>query len=497
MGKKALVIVSFGTSYEEAVCAIENVERICQQAYPDYDFYRAWTSGMIIRKLARTKNMVIYNPEEVFEKLAQEGYEEVLCQPSHVIPGIENDKMIEMAAKYADRIPNIQIGAPLLWKEEDYYKVAQIILDELDKPLAEDEALVLMGHGSDHYANSAYSQLQNIFRSMGHENVFVGTVEGFPDIEYVISRLNRKEIKKTISMPLMIVAGDHARNDLAGDEEDSWKSILISNGYEPSFILKGLGEIDAIGELFVEHLSNAESLSKGEIMPGKLYGIGVGPGDPELLTLKAKRLIEECDIVAVPVKKVGEYSVALEIAKGAMDIPQDKIVEILFTMNKDKSKREACRQEAAGEIKKYLDEGKNIAMLALGDIAIYSTYAYVHRILQKDGYDVQMVSGIPSFCAGASTANVSIIEGNEGFGVLPGLKGIDQVEKALEVFDNLVIMKAGSHVKEIYDLLASKGIEDNALMISNVGLPGEYVGPFIRDREYGYFTTLLIKTAGL
>ncbi len=225
----------------------------------------------------------------------------------------------------------------------------------------------------------------------------------------------------------------------------------------------------------------------------KLYGIGVGPGDPELLTLKAKRLIEECDIVAVPVKKAGEYSVALEIVKGAVEIPKEKIVEILFTMNKDKTKREECRQAAAEEIKKYLDEGKSIAMLALGDIGIYSTYAYVHKRLIKMGYEVEMVSGIPSFCAGASKANVSIVEGNESFGVVPSLKGVDQVEKSLDVFDNLVIMKVGNHVKEVYDILVKRGIENNAVIISNVGMEGEYVGPLLPDREYGYFTTMLIK----
>ena len=229
-------------------------------------------------------------------------------------------------------------------------------------------------------------------------------------------------------------------------------------------------------------------------MKGKLYGIGVGPGDPDLLTLKAKRLIEECDIVAVPVKKTGENSVALNIAKGAVSIPEEKVKEILFTMNKDKEKREACRQAAAEEIMGYLDEGKNIAMLALGDIGIYSTYAYVHKRLIKAGYEVQMISGIPSFCAGASKANISIVEGNEGFGVIPSLKGIDQVEKTLDVFDNLVIMKVGNHVKEVYDLLAARGKEDNAIIISNVGMEGEYVGPLDPDREYGYFTTMIIKS---
>lgn len=229
-------------------------------------------------------------------------------------------------------------------------------------------------------------------------------------------------------------------------------------------------------------------------MKGKLYGIGVGPGDPELMTLKAKRLIEECDIVAVPVKKEGEESVALNIARGAASVPEEKVRRILFTMNKDKAKREECRQAASEAIMEYLDAGQSVAMPVLGDVGIYSTYSYVHKKLIQAGYEVQMISGIPSFCAGASKANISIVEGNEGFGVIPSLKGIDQVKKAMGVFDNLVIMKVGSHVKEVYDILKAEGKEDNAIIISNVGMEGEYVGPLLPDREYGYFTTMIIKS---
>ncbi len=228
-------------------------------------------------------------------------------------------------------------------------------------------------------------------------------------------------------------------------------------------------------------------------MKGRLYGIGVGPGDPELMTLKAKRLIMECDLVAVPVKKEGEISFALEIARGAVEIPEEKVLRILFTMDKEKNRREACRREAAEQVMKILDGGKNVAMLALGDIGIYSTYSYVHKPLLQAGYEVEMVPGIPSFCAGASKAGISVVEGNEGFGLIPSLKGMDQVEEALDVFDNLIIMKAGSHVKEICDLLAARGKADNAVMLSNVGMEGEYVGPVDPDREYGYFTTMIIK----
>ena len=258
MSKKALMIVSFGTSFDEAMPAIVNIEETCRRAFPDYDFYRAFTSGMIIRKLKKTKNIVIHNPQEVMEQLAAEGYEEVLCQPTHIINGMEYEKMMGMLAPYKDRIPVIRVGRPLLTDEEDYRKSCQIVMQELDRPLEQDEAFVLMGHGTEHFSNSAYCQFENMLRDLGYENTYVGTVEGFPGLDYVIRRMKIRGIRKVYLMPLMIVAGDHARNDLAGAEADSWDSLLQAEGFETEIILKGRGEIDAIAALFVEHLQAAK-----------------------------------------------------------------------------------------------------------------------------------------------------------------------------------------------------------------------------------------------
>ena len=244
MSKKALMIVSFGTSFDEAMPAIVNIEETCRKAFPEYDFYRAFTSGMIIRKLKRTKNVVIDSPEEVMEKLAAQGYEE----------------MMRMLQPYKDRIPVIRVGKPLLTEEEDYRKACQIMMEELKSPLAEDEAFVLMGHGTEHYANSAYCQFENMLRDLGYENTYVGTVEGFPGLDYVIRRMKIRGIRKVHLMPLMIVAGDHARNDLAGAEEDSWNSLLQAEGFETDIVLKGMGEIDGIAQIFVEHLEAAEQI---------------------------------------------------------------------------------------------------------------------------------------------------------------------------------------------------------------------------------------------
>ncbi|MDO4555411.1 MAG: sirohydrochlorin cobaltochelatase [Lachnospiraceae bacterium] len=259
MSKKAIVVVSFGTSYEEAEKAICNIEEKIREAFKDYDFFRAFTSGVIIRKLKKTKNIVIENPEELICRLEKEGYEEVICQPTHIINGDEYDKMCYMLARHEDSFQSLKVGKPLLTYLEDFKSCVPIILDMVEK-LKDQEALLLMGHGSVHFANSAYCQMETIFRCEGHDNVYIGTVEGFPEIEYVMKQLKRDNIKKVYLAPFMIVAGDHARNDLAGEEEDSWKSILEKAGYETETILKGMGEIDEIANIFVEHAKEAEEL---------------------------------------------------------------------------------------------------------------------------------------------------------------------------------------------------------------------------------------------
>ena len=253
MSKKALVVVSFGTSVDIAFPAIANVEETVKKAFPDYDFFRAFTSKMIIRKLARTKNITISSPEEVFEQLVEQGYKDVICQPTHIIPGLEYEKMLDMITPYKDDFDSLRIGRPLLTTEEDYQAVAHILMDQISHPLPADEAYLLMGHGTTHSADSTYCRMEHVLRDLNYDNTFVGTVEGFPDLSYVMQRFRRKDLKKIIMMPMLIVAGDHARNDLAGDDEDSWKSRLEAAGYETEIILKGLGEIDAIAEVFADH----------------------------------------------------------------------------------------------------------------------------------------------------------------------------------------------------------------------------------------------------
>lgn len=228
-------------------------------------------------------------------------------------------------------------------------------------------------------------------------------------------------------------------------------------------------------------------------MKGILYGIGVGPGDPGLMTLRAKQLIEEADLVVIPVKKGGETSIAYEIARQSASIPAEKIMEVVFSMEQDLNRRKEHRVHAAEQIMEQLEKGKTIAMLTLGDVGVYSTYSYVHEILKKKGYEVLMVPGVPSFCGGAAKAGISLMDGDESFVVLPSVQGMDSIEEALNQFDNIVIMKTGKNIAKLERLLEKMGLLEHAVLVSNVGLADEYIGPVDSNREYGYFTTMIIK----
>ncbi len=256
MGKKALIAISFGTTYENAMHSIEKIEDTLQQAMPDYDFFRAFTSRMVIKKLNETRGLAVPTPFELLEELERRGYTEIACQSLHVINGLEYDKMCRHIDAYTNRFQSVYMGAPLLSCEEDYILCAEAVIKNLSE-LGPTQALVLMGHGTEHFANGAYCQLENTFRYLGYENVYVGTVEGFPGLDYVLSRLKKKNISKVILLPFMVVAGDHAQNDMAGPGSNSWKSVLEQNGYQVEVKLQGLGELLEIRKLFSDHMLKA------------------------------------------------------------------------------------------------------------------------------------------------------------------------------------------------------------------------------------------------
>lgn len=250
--KKAILVVSFGTSYHETrKKTIEACENKIKESFKDYDFYRAFTSGMIINKLKKRDNMFIDNPSEALEKLYNAGYQEVVVQSLHIICGDEYNKLKDMVVQYEDKFDKISIGRPLLTYIDDYRETVEAVKKDLDK-MDIDEAVVFMGHGTEHESHSSYPAIEYMFRDYGI-NAFVGTVEGYPELEQVIKKLKNRNIKTVDLLPFMLVAGDHAINDMASDEEDSWKTILEKEGFNVKVHVKGLGENPYIQEKFKNH----------------------------------------------------------------------------------------------------------------------------------------------------------------------------------------------------------------------------------------------------
>lgn len=250
--KKAILVVSFGTSYHETrEKTIDACENRIKESFQGYDFYRAFTSGMIINKLRKRDDYLIDNPAEVLEKLYNDGYKEVIVQSLHIICGDEYNKLKNMVSQYKDKFDKISLGRPLLTYINDYKETVEAVKKDLEK-MDIDEAIVFMGHGTEHESHASYPAIEYMLRD-NDINAFVGTVEGYPELEHVIKKLKNKNIKTIDLIPFMLVAGDHAINDMASDEEDSWKTILENEGFNVKVHLKGLGENEYIQEKFKNH----------------------------------------------------------------------------------------------------------------------------------------------------------------------------------------------------------------------------------------------------
>ena len=257
--KKAVLAVSFGTSHNDTrEVTIDAIEKDMQAAFPEYPLYRAWTSKMIINKVNKRDNVHIDTVKEAMERMRADGITDVLVQPTHVINGIENDIMKEEALSYRENFHSISFGDPLLTSEQDNREVIEAVAVEFSH-LKEDEVLVLMGHGTTHYANSVYAALDYTFKDKGHKNIFLGTVEAYPSMESIMKLVKEYDPSKVVLAPFMIVAGDHAKNDMAGDDPESWFSQFKNEGYKVEAVIKGLGEYPGIRKILVNHLKALEN----------------------------------------------------------------------------------------------------------------------------------------------------------------------------------------------------------------------------------------------
>ena len=253
--KKAILVVSFGTSYHETrKKTIKACENRIDRKFSGYDIKRAFTSGMIINILSKRDGIEINNPEEALKELYHDGYQEVLVQPLHIINGSEFHGLVRTVNQYKDYFNDLKMSRALLRDTEDYFELASVFEKETPD-LKENEAVVMMGHGSEHPANSSYPCLDYVFKDKGLKNYYVGTVEGYPELDDIISYLKKDGISKVYLLPLMLVAGDHAQNDMAGDE-DSWKNTLEKEGFEVEIELKGMGEYEGIQNMYLKKIAD-------------------------------------------------------------------------------------------------------------------------------------------------------------------------------------------------------------------------------------------------
>ncbi len=257
--KKVILVVSFGTSYndsrEKTIGAVENAVK-AEFEGDGYEIRRAFTSQIIIDKLKERDGEEINNVDEAMKQLVSDGVGTLVVQPTHVMNGEEYDQLMEEVQPYLENFADVRFGKPLLTSSDDYQKVIAAITEE-NSDVAADEAVVMVGHGTAHFANSTYACLDYTLKHTGHPNYFIGTVEGYPTIDEVTTDLKAFAPKKIRLLPLMIVAGDHASNDICGDEDDSWKTLLKNEGYEVEGVVKGLGEYKGIQNLFVQHVHDA------------------------------------------------------------------------------------------------------------------------------------------------------------------------------------------------------------------------------------------------
>ena len=256
MDDKVILVVSFGTSYNNnRALTIGAIEEDIREAFPDYDVRRAFTSQMVINILKKRDDLAIDNVQEALERAVNDGVKTVIIQLTHVMDGTEyHFKILDVVENFKDKFDRIEIANPLLITDEDFEDLISSITANDES--SDETAICFMGHGSPAESNRVYTKLQSMLREKGFGDYYIGTVEAKPDYDDVLAMVKEKDYKKIILKPLMVVAGDHAQNDMAGDEEDSWKSMFASEGYEVECVIEGLAQSKAIREVYIKHIQN-------------------------------------------------------------------------------------------------------------------------------------------------------------------------------------------------------------------------------------------------
>ena len=264
----AILVVSFGTSYNDSRdITIGAIEEAISQAYPEYEVRRAFTSQIIIDILKNRENLEIDNVTEALDRAVTDGIKELMVQPTHLMSGFEYNDLLAELTEYLDKFDKIILADPLLMSDADFDAVIEAITERTASYDDGETAICFMGHGTEAKSNQVYAILQDKLIKKGYENYYIGTVEAAPTLDDIAAALKVKGIyKKVVLEPLMVVSGDHANNDMAGEEEDSWKTILEKEGYEVTCIMEGLGQMETIQNIYIAHLK--KSIDSGSVFEG-------------------------------------------------------------------------------------------------------------------------------------------------------------------------------------------------------------------------------------
>ncbi len=258
IGENELLVVSFGTSYNDSRrLTIGAIEEAMEEAFSEYGVRRGFTSKMVISHIEKRDGEKIDNVEEALDRARENGVRRLVVQPTHLMDGFEYNELAEAVSARAGDFQEVSIGKPLLYDEEDLEAVAGIMISDTKGFDDGNTAICFMGHGTEADSNKVYGMMLEKLREQGAENVFVATVEAAPSFDDLLEFVRAGGYERVVLQPLMVVAGDHASNDMAGPDDDSWKSMLEKEGYEVVPVLRGLGEIEGIREIYVDHARKA------------------------------------------------------------------------------------------------------------------------------------------------------------------------------------------------------------------------------------------------
>ena len=263
IGENELLVLSFGTSFNDSRrLTIGAIENSLESAFPDYSVRRGFSANIVIDHINRRDNILIDDIDAALKRAVDNGVKNLVIQPTHLMNGIEYNEIVDKTAAYSDAFEKVVFGAPLLTSDEDFERVEKAIVDWTSEYDDGNTAICFMGHGTEADSNYVYEKMQKLLKDNGHTNYFIGTVESSPTLDDVMNAVKSGGYKKVVLEPLMVVAGDHANNDMAGDE-DSWKTAFEDEGFEVECLLRGLGENEAIRQIYVDHAQAAiNSISK-------------------------------------------------------------------------------------------------------------------------------------------------------------------------------------------------------------------------------------------